>query len=168
MFQRLAFIISTCTVLFIAGCIPSPYYQKDYTIPQGKWTSQFRPSFKFEITDTASTYNMYFLIRHTETYPYSNIWLHIYTRQPGDSAFKESRIEIPLADPSGKWLGKGMGEIWEHRMPMTGNDNAMFFAKPGKYEIKFEQNMRVNPLPEVLQVGLRIEKTGRQAQNKRQ
>jgi len=53
-----------------------------------------------------------------------------------------------------------MGEIWEQRMPITRDDAPMIFTKAGTYTIRFEQNMRINPLPEILQVGLRVEKQG--------
>lgn len=156
---RLAFIcllVSAC----LAGCMPSPYYQKTTVVPGYKWDYNFQPVFRFEIDDTSALYNLYFIIRHTETYPFSNIWMWIHTKQPEDTAFSRSRIEIPLAETSGKWLGRGMDGIWEQRMPITRNDQPMIFLKPGAYEIKFEQNMRINPLPEVLNVGLRVEKLG--------
>jgi len=152
----LAFVILVSSLL--TSCVSSPYYQKEYSVPKNAWDYQFKPSFKFDITDTTATYNLYFLVRHTEAYQFSNIWLQVYSKQPGDSTFIKSRIEVPLAEPSGKWLGRGMGEIWEQRMPITRNDNPMVFKKTGTYEIRFEQNMRINPLPEVLQIGLRVEK----------
>lgn len=158
MSTRYLYILLLVIVSFPA-CIKSPYYQKEFAVPQNAWAYNFKPSFKFEVTDTAVPYNLYFLVRHTEAYAYSNIWMWIYSKQPGDSTFQRSRIEIPLAEPSGKWLGRGMGEIWEQRMPITRNDNPMVFKRKGTYEIKLEQNMRVNPLPEVLQVGLRVEKS---------
>lgn len=156
---------SICTIFVLillatAGCMPSPYFQKNVTIPQNQWNYDFQPLFKVDIKDTAAMYNLYFIIRHTEAYRFSNIWMWIYTKEPGDSTFKKSRIEIPLAEKSGRWLGRGMGELWEQRMPITRNDAPMIFKKPGTYEIRFEQNMRINPLPEILQVGLRIEKLG--------
>lgn len=155
-------VIVLCLIASVCfyGCMPSPYFQKDAAIPHYAWSTQYRPGFKVDIMDTAALYNLYFIIRHTEAYRFSNIWITVYTKQPGDSTFSKSRIEIPLAETSGKWLGRGMGEIWEQRMPMTRNDDPMVFKKPGTYEIRFEQNMRINPLPEVLQVGLRVEKLG--------
>ncbi len=148
------------SLLGLNSCMTSPYYQKSVTVPSYTWNYNFQPSFRFEISDTSSYYNLYFLIRHTDAYPYGNIWLNIYTKEPGEKVFQQSRIEIPLAETGGKWLGRGMNEIWEQRMPITRNDAAMIFKKKGTYEIKLEQNMRVNPLPEVLQVGLRVEKIG--------
>jgi len=156
--HSLAIIFFSC--LLMSSCVSSPYFQKEEAIPQNAWQYDFKPSFKFDITDTTALYNLYFLINHTEAYPYSNIWVWIYTKQPGDTTFKKSRIEIPLAESNGKWMGRGMGELWQQQMPITRNDDPMIFNKKGTYEIRFEQNMRVNPLPEVLHVGLRVEKVG--------
>lgn len=153
-------LITALVLLSLNGCMPSAYYQKEVALKQFEWNYKEKPSFQFTITDTSAYYNLYFLIRHTEAYPFSNIWLLVHTKEPGDSVSELSRIEIPLAEQNGKWLGRGMGEIWEQRMPMTRNDAPMVFKKPGTYQIVLEQNMRVNPLPEVLQVGLRVEKIG--------
>ena len=158
MFRNKVFTGLIICMTALSACVSSPYYQKDITIPQNNWQTSFKPSFKFEVTDTTINYNLYFIIRHTEAYPFSNIWIWINTKKPGATKFERTRIEIPLAEPSGKWLGRGMGEIWEQRMPITHEGDKAILKKKGTWEISFEQNMRVNPLPEVLQVGLRIEK----------
>ena len=149
-------------VVLFTGCMPSPYYQQAYAIPENAWASGFAPTFKFEISDTAADYKMYFLIRHTDAYPFSNIWVIVSLKQPGDTNSQKIRMEIPLAEQSGKWLGRGMGEIWEQLMPVNYQMNAggisRFLKKKGKYEMKIEQNMRLNPLPDVLQAGIRIER----------
>ncbi len=157
MFRKYLTIILIISIA-LSGCTSSPLYQKEYAIPQNAWSYSFRPSFTFDITDTNARYNLFFLIRHTEAYPNSNIWLWVYTKQPGDSVFQKTRLEIPLAEPSGKWMGRGMGAIWEQRMPISNDGDTVMLRKKGRWEIRIEQNMRVNPLPEVLQVGLRVEK----------
>ena len=144
--------------LTFTGCIQSPYYQKEYNMQQNMWAYNNKPTFKFEVTDTNALYNLYFLIRHTEAYPYSNIWVWVYTKKPGSKTFEKTRLEIPLAEPSGKCMARGMGSIWEQRMPISNDGDTVMLRKKGVWEIQIEQNMRVNPLPEVLQVGLRIEK----------
>ena len=154
---RILFILTFCCLL--AGCLPAPYFQKEEGIPQNAWNYNFRPSFSFDITDTTAAYKPYFLIRHTQAYPYCNIWVWLYITTPGDSVARKERINITLAESSGKWLGRGMGEIYEQRMQMDLGDSIKF-NKKGTYKIAMEQNMRVNPLPEVLNVGLHLEKTG--------
>jgi gliding motility-associated lipoprotein GldH len=70
---------------------------------------------------------------------------------------KTQRVELPLANKEGKWLGSGMGDIFEHRIPIQQNAR---FDKQGMYHFSFEQNMRLNPLPHIMSVGLRVEKAG--------
>jgi len=140
-----------------AGCLPSPYFQSQQPVPQNAWSYSFRPSFTFDITDTTANYQPYFIIRHTQAYPYNNIWMWVYVKSPGDSAVRKSRINIALSEQTGKWLGRGMGEIFEQRMRVSLSDS-FNFSRKGTYKISLEQNMRINPLPEVLNVGFRLEK----------
>jgi gliding motility-associated lipoprotein GldH len=85
------------------------------------------------------------------------MWMYIKT--PGDSLVKKERVNILLAGPTGKWLGRGLGTIYEERVVLDLGDSVRF-NKAGTYEIALEQNMRINPLPEVLHVGFRLEKFG--------
>ena len=146
-------------LIMAAGCLPAPYFQKEESIPQYAWTYNFKPSFTFTITDTTSLYQPWFLIRHTQAYPYSNIWMWVYVKSPGDSLPRKERVNITLAENSGKWLGRGMGEIYEQRMKIEFSDSIRF-RRSGTYTVSLEQNMRINPLPEVLNVGFRLEKKG--------
>lgn len=163
--NRKVSIIKVSSLLFalftaLAGCLPAPYFQKEEPIPQNAWTYNYKPTFTFDITDTAVIYQTFLLIRHTQAYPYSNLWMWVNIKMPGDSIMKKERVNIMLAETNGKWLGRGMGEIWEQRLPVRFADSSINFSKKGTYQISLEQDMRINPLPEVLHVGLRVEKTG--------
>jgi len=153
------FIFILCITCILAGCLPAPYYQKEVFIPQNEWTYSFKPSFTFDITDTTTGYQPFFVIRHTQAYPYCNLWLWVYIKTPGDSTEKKERMNVVLADATGKWLGRGMGEIYEQRLPIK-FDDSIRFNRAGTYKITFDQIMRINPIPEVLNVGLRMEKKG--------
>ena len=83
----------------------------------------------------------------------------MYIKTPGNGPIKKERVNIVLADPTGKWLGRGLGTIYEERVIIALGDSVKF-NRNGTYEIALEQNMRVNPLPEILHVGLRVEKFG--------
>ena len=156
----LTFGLTLLAFALLAGCMPAPYFQKEEPIPRNEWNYSFKPTFTFDITDTTANYQASFLIRHTQSYPYCNIWLWVYIKTPGDTVVKKERVNVTLAEASGKWLGRGMGEIWEQRLPVNFGDEVKF-NKPGTYQVSLEQNMRINPLPDILNVGLRVEKTGR-------
>lgn len=156
MYRTIIILLFFC---LLAGCLAAPYYQKEEAIPRNAWAYNYKPTFNFEITDTTVGYQPYFLIQHTQAYPYSNLWIWVYINTPQDTITRKARINITLAEPSGKWLGRGMGEIWEQRMRMDFGDTINFNRK-GAYKISMEQDMRINPLPEILHVGFRLEKTG--------
>ncbi|RPD38478.1 gliding motility lipoprotein GldH [Chitinophaga barathri] len=132
-------------------------FEKNRDIPNSEWAADNRPVFELELSpeDTAYAYNIYVNVRHTDAYPYNNLWLLVSTQLPGDSTAVTRRVELPLADTYGKWLGSGMDDIYEHRIPIQQN---AIFSKPGMYRFTYEQNMRQTPLPDMLSVGLRIEK----------
>lgn len=145
-------------VLSLVACRPSPQFQEHYNIPKAQWASSFQPRFQFDITDTAAAYQLFLLIRHTDAYAFSNIWLRLESRGPMDNGFKKILVEVPLAAASGRWLGRGMGEIWEQRVPINSLQSPAFFPHAGRYTVRLTQEMRRDPLPEVLTIGLRVEK----------
>lgn len=154
-------ILALALFIGLASCKPSARYQQHYTIPNNAWDYSYRPTFKFRIDSVSVAYQLFFLIRHTDAYPFNNIWMKVDIKQPGDTGFTTSRIELPLAVLSGaqtgRWLGKGTGGIWEYRSPLGDGYGLSRFSKPGEYELRLGQDMRVNPLPEVLQIGLRLD-----------
>ena len=156
--KQIKLLIAILTFVLLNGCLQSNIFEKNIAIPSHKWKASFKPIYEFEINDTVSSYTMYLTMRHTDAYPYSNIWLNVKTTNPSESEYQSVKIEIPLAQPDGKWLGRGMNEIWEHRMPMSRDGKPMHFSKKGVYKIQLEQIMRADPLLEVMSIGIRLEK----------
>jgi len=163
-FKTLQFSISVkrnlICVLLITSCVlnsctTSDLYEKTVAIPDHEWKSNYKPEFIFTIKDTTALYQAYLIIRHTEKYNYKNIWLNYYVQPPGDSLRKESR-EFQLATNEKGWLGTGMDDIYEHRIKL--NPYADTVRKAGTYKFILENIMREDPLKEVLNVGIRIEK----------
>jgi len=146
--------------LFAACQMPSgAQYQKEVPVVNGAWNYNFQPFFTIDIKDTSAHYQTYILLRHDAAYPFANIWLRLWVKQPGDSAWSNGeRLNLRLADISGAWLGTGTGSIWEHKIPLNRKQN-LHFSKPGTYQVRMEQIMRDNPLRGVLNAGLIVEKT---------
>lgn len=106
------------------------------------------------IKDNKVPYNVFINLRHTGDYKYSNIFLLIHSRAPGGKVLTE-RKEFKLAYPDGQWLGKGSGNLYSYQLGFKSN---YLFPDTGKYLFEIEQNMRDNPLKEISDVGLRVEK----------
>jgi len=148
------FLVATCTS-FLAACTTVDLYEKTVPIPDHEWKSSYKPEFEFTIKDTTASYLAYLIIRHTEKYNYNNIWLNYYFQSPGDTLRKESR-EFQLATNDKGWLGTGMDDIYEHRIKLTPYADKV--KRTGTYKFILENIMREDPLKEVLNVGIRIEK----------
>lgn len=151
-------LIASLVFLF-SSCTQNAYYQKQVSIPNAKWSNTNRPIFKFDIKDPSKKHQVYLIVRHDAAYDFNNIWIRLATKLPYEKNFQPGiRINAPLASVSGTWYGKGMGSIWEHKIPLKEGVDFPNMRKEGTYEISLEQVMRVDPLPSVLNVGICVER----------
>jgi len=149
---RLSFVLIASIVSFSA-CTTTGVFEKNIPIPNHKWESNFQPIIDFDITDTTSSYNIYIVLRHTNKYSYNNIWVKAMVKGPGSDQWKSQQLDLLLATNDKGWLGSGMDDIFEHRVLVQQQT-----LKAGRYQYSIQQIMREDPLPEVMNVGLRIEK----------
>lgn len=147
------FCFSFLISYFLFSCTTIDLYEKDVAVPKHQWSSSFKPEFSFTIKDTSKPYQFFFVIRHDEKYKYTNIYINLYVQSPGSDSTEKIQRSLPLADNNG-WMGKGMDDIYEHRITL-GDAQTL---KAGTYKFTLEQIMRDNPLEHVLDIGIRIEK----------
>ena len=149
---RFLLVAVFCCLLF-SSCTKLNVYEKNTTIPQYLWASAFKPSFDFDITDTTVQYKLSIVVRHTDAYRYNNIWLNIGSKFPGD-AITYQKLELQLGNDANGWDGNGLDDIWEVRKTIARGP-----FKAGKYSFSIAQIMREDPLPNIMSVGVRIEKS---------
>jgi gliding motility-associated lipoprotein GldH len=94
--------------------------------------------FGLNIKDTTKIYNLSFNARNEAKYPYSNLWLFISIVPPSGKERKDT-VELTLATPDGKWLGSGLGYLYERKYPYKQN---IFFPEKGNYSVNVRQGMR--------------------------
>ncbi|MGG9971098.1 gliding motility lipoprotein GldH [Ferruginibacter sp. SUN002] len=155
--KRTHLLITYCFLLIacITSCNQIDVFERNASIPKNQWSYNFQPDFEFNITDTAAKYNLYAVIRHTDAYKYNNIWLNIGTQAPADTMWFQ-KYDFQLGTDATGWEGTGMDDIWEVRTLII--PRPFQFKKPGKYKYTIGQVMRENPLPNILSVGIRVEK----------
>ena len=142
------------TLYIIPGCTSIDLYEKSVTIPRHAWENSFTPSFDFTIKDTTLPYKLFLVLRHNEKYNYNNIYVNVYVKGPGQDTAQKIQQNLILATNEKGWLASGMDDIYDHRIPL-GPEQSL---KAGNYQFTIEHIMRENPLNNVLNVGLRIEK----------
>lgn len=142
-------------MLALAACVKTDLFEKSMVIPGNAWKNEFRPAIRFNINDTASLYNVYVILRHTDAYLYNNLWINLYIQSPGDS-LKKFQLDLQLADKEKGWLGNGMDDIFEHRIRIS--QEPISFSHSGTYTFTLEQIMRESPLNHVMNAGVRVER----------
>lgn len=141
-------------LLLLTACDSTGLYDESRDIEGGEWDISERLAFDFDVPDTVTKYNFYFNIRNTDDYPYSNIYVFFRTTFP-DGKIAVDTVEFPLADPSGRWYGKGQGDVHDCRLVFR---QGVRFPVAGKYHMEVEQAMRMEALPGVINAGIRIER----------
>ena len=68
-------------VILLAGmftsCRHNIVHSEFISIPSGEWSIDSLPRFDFAIEDNDASYDIILYVRHTERYPYQNMWLFI-------------------------------------------------------------------------------------------
>lgn len=147
-------IIAFAAAMLMAGCDKGRVFEENTAITDHKWAASQGVAYQVNITDTASRHNFYVNVRNGDAYPYSNLYLFINTGFP-DGRSSRDTLEVILADEKGRWLGSGLGDIWENQVLFKRN---VRFPKAGTYTFELKHAMRDTILPFIMDVGMRIEK----------
>lgn len=142
----------------IFSCDQSRVFEENAEIPGSTWDSAYRVNFHVNIEDTINPKAFYINLRHSGEYPYSNLYLFIDTKFPNGKSGRDT-LECILSDPSGKWLGEGIGDIWDYRILLKKN---VRFPQKGAYVFTLSHAMRIKELPFIEDIGLRIENYSKQ------
>ena len=145
------FILSTM-VLFSA-CDDKRVFEDYQTIKDDNWYINQKPTFYLDVKDTVSEHSIYFNVRHTGQYKYSNLFV-LFTIQGPKAKPETQRLEFKLAELDGKWLGSGLGDMYSNQIKIMEN---VKFPRKGVYSFSIEQNMRDNPLAGIEDLGIKIE-----------
>ena len=146
----LSFLLS---ILFFS-CDRNQLFEQNVSMPSEGWDVKNKIKLEVTVTDSIHPTNFYVNVRNADGYPYSNIYLFVKTIFPTGEQSNDT-LECVLADENGKWLGRGVGDIYDNQIPFKRN---VIFPKTGKYIFEIEQGMRTDVLPLIMDVGLRIEK----------
>lgn len=139
--------------LFLSACDSRRIADENKDISGEQWDYRKPLTFDIDIRDTAKKYNVYLNTRISSDYRYANMFVWLHTLYP-DKTTSKTRFDFTLADETGKWLGKGLGDIYDYRLPFYMHHR---FHQAGIYRFTIEQNMRDDTLMHVKSAGIRIE-----------
>jgi gliding motility-associated lipoprotein GldH len=140
-------------LLFLSSCDKGRIFEQNQSIPESGWISTNVLKFDVDIKDPATPANFYINVRNADGYPYNNLYLFVKTIFPNKKVSIDT-LECVLADEKGKWLGNGLGDLYDNQIPFKRN---VRFPLAGKYTFEIQHGMRSDNIPLIMDVGLRIE-----------
>ncbi len=140
-------------VLLTISCGKRPIVQELRTNIDDLWWQDSVLSVDISISDTSALYRVSFQIRHTEDYPYSNLYLFRDVLSETQTEYQDT-IEITLNTSEGAWVGNGVGALKTINLPY--HKNGVKFPRPGDYRFRFYHGMREEPLRGIRNLALII------------
>lgn len=139
-------------LILLSACSDDAIFEENRPLEEGLWNKEDAVQFLFDIQDTVSRFDLFINMRNGGAYPYMNAFLFVKMEFPNGRSSIDT-VECFLADQRGQWLGSGLGDMYDNRFLFK---KGRTFPIPGTYRVEIRQAMRVEDLPEIYDVGLRI------------
>lgn len=117
-------------------------------LPESGWAVTDTVVLPVEVNDTTVAYDLAITLRHTDRYPYQNIWFFMQTADGG-----KDTVLAMLADDRGQWLTTRAGRYYGGYVVARRN---MWFTRSGRQEVKIVHGMRDERLQGVADVGVEL------------
>ncbi|MBI1768474.1 MAG: gliding motility lipoprotein GldH [Bacteroidetes bacterium] len=152
--MRVVFCSMLIAIIMI-GCDSSRVYENNVDFKDRSWKIAEPAKFDFQISDTSKKYNLMMDLRNSLEYPYARLFINWELKKDSLTLSKEL-ISVYLFDQkTGKPFGNsGIGDIYDHQFSILKH---FTFKKTGNYRMNFQQFMRLDTIPGILAVGLRVE-----------
>lgn len=147
-------LVLVLLLLAFSGCHRQEVYTQTVSVNPEGWASKDLATFELDMADTLTPCELDLHLRHDGRYRFSNLFLFVTTLAPTGEQIRDT-IECTLADPGGKWFGKGIGGQYQYTFRYK---NQVVFPYSGRYRFEIEHGMRVDPLPWIKDIGLTVRK----------
>jgi gliding motility-associated lipoprotein GldH len=150
-------VISTAALgaVLMASCDRSVVYSDSRAFEGEIWHATDPTSFSFFVSDTVSAHEIHLNIRHSEAYPFRNLYLFVENNHPNGRLVVDT-LECYLADELGRWYGRGFGSLYENKFLYRRN---LIFPTSGEYRLSVHHAMRDTLLLGVADVGIVLKVT---------
>ena len=136
------------------SCDPGKVTDQYHPVRNATWDADSVFSFTFNIARSTQNHNIWFNVRNDNSYAFSNLWLFVTIASTKGETVTDT-VQIVLAEPSGKWIGRGFSGIYDNRIIFRRN---VFFPESGEYTIHLKHGMRPAQLKGITDIGIRVEK----------
>ncbi len=153
--KKMIFPCLLSALIALTACDADTVYKKnDDSFPQFRWEKGREVVFTPEIEDAAVPYDVFINFRHVHGFQFGALTLSV-TRVSPSGAEESREFEVAIIDNDGDYLSECALDICDLRTPF---ETGTTFAEAGKYTYRIAHLMAVDPLPNVMEVGLTVRK----------
>lgn len=147
-------LVGFLLICLLPACAEDRVFDDWKPMDDAIWKKGETRTFQFDIKDSTSFYDCYTLLRIDQDFPYNNVFLQVDLTMP-DRRQQRYLLEYTLADDNGRWMGAGLGDLYDFSM-LHPQLKDLRFSKSGTYKISFKQVMRNGDLRGVRAQGISI------------
>jgi gliding motility-associated lipoprotein GldH len=143
-------------LILLFSCDSKRVFEDNVEFRERNWKINEPVQFDFKINDSTKKYNVLMNIRNSLDYPYARIFVNYdLLNKDSISLSKKMVAEFLFDQKTGKPFGtSGIGDIYDHQFSILKNYS---FQKGGIYRMTLNQFMRMDTIPGILAVGVRVE-----------
>jgi gliding motility-associated lipoprotein GldH len=140
-------------LIIFSSCDSSRIYE-EFRDVGSQWIATDTLKFDVEVDSVNTRYTIDFHVKNDISYPFNNLYFQILLiNEEGEEVLKDLK-EIILFDPkTGKPQGSGLANSFENTVTIYDNYT---FDEPGTYTFLVNQFMRMDTLPSIERIGLRV------------
>lgn len=155
--RHLVLTILLGILLLSSSCHRRVMYSSFYDMPTEGWHKDSILTFSYTPTDSVHDYSIRFVVRHTNQYPYQNMWLFVNHYVNDSVCLEADTVECILADDYGRWYGKG---ISVYELPMVYMESYHYKRSSCNtiFTLTLQQGMRSEMLRGIQNIGVEIVK----------
>ncbi len=144
-------LLFAASILF--SCNSKHYYQSAIEVPAGVWHYDSLVHFVVPINDSSAFYRIAFKIKHSQSYPYANLWIKVISKCPC-GAVKIDTVNLWFIDAQNRFVGTKIGNTWTIVLPFQ---DSVKFPNNGDLEIFIQHIMRKNDVNGISQIGIIVD-----------
>ncbi len=155
-----SYVFVIVAFITLVSCDKNHVFDSYTTMETRGWHKDSIVSFNLPVMDSLKTYNLFFNIRNTNDYKFSNLFVITSIDFPNGKKELDT-LEYEMAKPNGEWLGVGISSIKESKLWFK---EQFKFNEKGTYKVSIKQAMRTNGseygvlfLKGITDIGFRVE-----------
>lgn len=148
-------VLSFLAIVALCSCDENRIFEKHSSaFPQFRWQQGQELSFSPSIEDTAATYSITLAMRHVNGFQFAELKANMVVTSPSGNEQAMS-YTIPVMDGKGGYHSECALDLCDLEHVVESNWQ---FAESGTYTFRIDHDMPVATLPNVMEVGLIIDK----------